>query len=125
MSYYSWQLTIVVLVCFLPLVISLRFFAERLSDAYDIVRRTVGEMLAVIAEPVVGASVVRAYAIERRTQARVDAGIKRNLRRQHQRAEARRRDIRLGRCRRRPGQRRRHHASASSSAWPAACRWAP
>ncbi|MCW2830594.1 MAG: transporter ATP-binding protein [Aeromicrobium sp.] len=79
MAYYSWQLTIVVLVCFLPLVISLRFFAERLSRAYDTVRRTVGEMLVVIAEPVVGASVVRAYAIERRTQDRVDAGIKRNL----------------------------------------------
>jgi ATP-binding cassette, subfamily B, bacterial len=79
MAYYSWQLTIVVLVCFLPLVISLRFFAQRLSDAYDAVRRTVGEMIAVIAEPVVGASVVRAYAVESRTQARVDAGIKRNL----------------------------------------------
>ncbi|MET0449272.1 MAG: ABC transporter ATP-binding protein, partial [Aeromicrobium sp.] len=79
MAYYSWQLTIVVLVCFLPLAISLRWFANRLSDAYDIVRRTVGEMIAVIAEPVVGASVVRAHAIERRTQQRVDAGITGNL----------------------------------------------
>lgn len=79
MAYYSWQLTIVVLVCFLPLAISLKWFAQRLSDAYDIVRRTVGEMIAVIAEPVVGASVVRAYAIEDRTQRRVDAGIKGNL----------------------------------------------
>ena len=79
MAYYSWQLTIVVIVCFLPLAISLKWFATRLSDAYDIVRRTVGEMIAVIAEPVVGASVVRAYAIERRTQQRVDDGIKRNL----------------------------------------------
>ncbi len=79
MTYYSWQLTVVVLVTFLPLFISLKWFADRLSRAYDIVRRTVGEMLAVIAEPVVGASVVRAYAIERRTQERVDAGIKGNL----------------------------------------------
>lgn len=79
MSYYSWQLTLVVLACFLPLAISLRWFAQRLSTAYDTVRRTVGEMIAVIAEPVVGASVVRAYAIERRTQERVDAGITKNL----------------------------------------------
>ncbi|KRC63477.1 multidrug ABC transporter ATP-binding protein [Aeromicrobium sp. Root236] len=79
MAWFSWQLTIVVWVCFLPLAISLKYFAERLSRAYDIVRGTVGEMLAVIAEPVVGASVVRAYAIERRTQERVDAGIGRNL----------------------------------------------
>ncbi len=79
MAYYSWQLTIVVLICFVPLLISLRFFAERLSRAYDVVRRTVGEMIAVIAEPVVGASVVRAYAIEPRTQRRVNGGIKDNL----------------------------------------------
>lgn len=79
MAYYSWQLTIVVLVCFLPLAVSLRFFAERLSRAYDKVRRTVGEMLAVIAEPVVGASVVRAYAVEARTQRRIDHGINTNL----------------------------------------------
>ncbi|WP_456698146.1 ABC transporter ATP-binding protein [Aeromicrobium sp. P5_D10] len=79
MAFYSWQLTIVVLICFLPLGLSLKWFAKRLSDAYDIVRRTVGEMIAVIAEPVVGASVVRAYAIERRTQERVDAGINGNL----------------------------------------------
>ena len=79
MAYYSWQLTIVVLVCFVPLLISLKFFAERLSRAYDRVRRTVGEMIAVIAEPVVGASVVRAYAIEPRTQRRVDRGITDNL----------------------------------------------
>lgn len=79
MAFYSWQLTIVVLVCFLPLALSLKWFAKRLSTAYDTVRRTVGEMIAVIAEPVVGASVVRAYAIERRTQQRVDAGIDGNL----------------------------------------------
>ena len=79
MAYYSWQLTIVVLVCFLPLAVSLRYFAERMSRAYDLVRRTVGELLAVIAEPVVGASVVKSYAIEPRTQARVDRGIDTNL----------------------------------------------
>lgn len=80
MAYYSWQLTIVVLVCFLPLAVSLKYFAERMSRAYDVVRRTVGELLAVVAEPVVGASVVKSYAIESRTQRRVDRGIDVNLR---------------------------------------------
>lgn len=79
MAYYSWQLTIVVLVCFLPLAVSLKYFAERMSRAYDVVRRTVGELLAVVAEPVVGASVVKSYAIEPRTQRRVDEGIDVNL----------------------------------------------
>ncbi|WP_375003169.1 ABC transporter ATP-binding protein [Aeromicrobium sp. CTD01-1L150] len=79
MAFYSWQLTLVVWLCFLPLAVSLKYFASRLSRAYDTVRRTVGEMLAVVAEPVVGASVVRAHAIEQRTQRRVDGGIDGNL----------------------------------------------
>src|SRR3546814_1061924 len=39
MAYYSWQLTIVVWVCFAPLLLSLRFFQHRLSDAYGVVGR--------------------------------------------------------------------------------------
>ena len=75
MAIYSWQLTLVVWVCFLPLFWSLRFFQSRLSAAYGIVRRRVGDMLSVIAEPVVGADVVRAYAVEARTQERIDEAI--------------------------------------------------
>ncbi len=82
MVFYSWELTAVVWVCFLPLVVALRSVTSRMTAAYGRVRRSVGEMLAVIAEPVVGASVVKAYAIEDRTQGRVDAAIDANYRRQ-------------------------------------------
>ena len=75
MAVYSWQLTLVVWVCFLPLFASLRFFQQRLSDAYGIVRRQVGVMLSAISEPVVGADVVRAYAVQDRTQERIDTSI--------------------------------------------------
>ena len=34
MAIYSWQLTIVVWVCFLPLFGQLRYFQRRLSEAY-------------------------------------------------------------------------------------------
>ena len=78
MAYYSWQLTIVVWVCFLPLIASLSFFQKHMAAAYDRVRASVGDMLAVIAEPVVGAAVVRSYAVERRTQRRIDTGINAN-----------------------------------------------
>jgi putative ABC transport system ATP-binding protein len=77
MLVYSWQLTIVVWVCFAPLFLSLRYFQRRLSDAYGIVRRMVGQMLAAVSEPVVGAVVVRTHAIEDRTQARIDEAISR------------------------------------------------
>ncbi len=75
MAVYSWQLTLVVWVCFAPLFLSLRFFQRRLSAAYATVRRQVGLMLSAISEPVVGAAVVRAYAVEARTQQRIDDAV--------------------------------------------------
>jgi ATP-binding cassette subfamily B protein len=75
MLFYSWQLTILVWVCFLPLFLSLRYFQRRLSAAYGLVRRSVGAMLSAISEPVVGAVTVRTYAIEKRTQDRIDEAI--------------------------------------------------
>ncbi len=76
MLFYSWQLTLVVWLCFLPLFASLRYFQRRLSDAYGTVRRQVGIMLSAISEPVVGAAVVRSYAVEERTQDRIDTAIR-------------------------------------------------
>ncbi|MDN4163155.1 ABC transporter ATP-binding protein [Nocardioides abyssi] len=75
MVVYSWQLALVVWLCFAPLFLSLRFFQRKLSDAYGTVRRQVGLMLSAVSEPVVGAAVVRAYAVEHRTQRRIDEAI--------------------------------------------------
>lgn len=75
MVFYSWQLAIVVWLCFAPLFLSLRYFQRKLSAAYGIVRRQVGIMLSAVSEPVVGAAVVRSYAIEERTQDRIDTAI--------------------------------------------------
>jgi ABC-type multidrug transport system fused ATPase/permease subunit len=75
MVVYSWQLAIVVWVCFAPLLLSLRYFQRKLSAAYGTVRRQVGIMLSAISEPVVGAAVVRSYAVEARTQERIDTAI--------------------------------------------------
>jgi ATP-binding cassette, subfamily B, bacterial len=78
MAVYSWQLTLVVWICFLPLFLSLRYFQRRLSEAYGTVRRQVGILLSAISEPVVGAAVVRSYAVEDRTQRRIDTAIERH-----------------------------------------------
>jgi ATP-binding cassette subfamily B protein len=75
MLFYSWELCLVVWLCFAPLFLSLRWFQQRLSDAYGTVRRQVGALLSAIAEPVVGAAVVRAYAVQDRTQRRIDEAI--------------------------------------------------
>ena len=80
MAVYSWQLTLVVWICFLPLFLSLRYFQRKLSEAYGVVRRQVGMLLSAISEPVVGAAVVRSYAIEARTQDRIDTAIDKHRR---------------------------------------------
>ncbi|MEJ7726938.1 MAG: ABC transporter ATP-binding protein, partial [Actinomycetes bacterium] len=75
MAFYSWQLTLLVWGCFLPLFLLLRHFQKLVATAYTRVRERVGEMLAAISEAVVGAPVVRAYAVEDRTSERIDTAI--------------------------------------------------
>jgi putative ABC transport system ATP-binding protein len=75
MAFYSWQLTLLVLVCFVPLGIAVRWFAARLATAYGVVRERVGDVLAAVAESVVGAPTVRAYGVRARTATRLDAAI--------------------------------------------------
>ncbi len=77
MLVYSWQLTVVVWLCFLPLFLTLRFFQRRLSARYATVRQQIGATLAAIAEPVVGATVVRSYGVAARTQRRIDEAVQR------------------------------------------------
>lgn len=78
MAFYSWPLAVVVWVCFAPLFASIRWFQRKLSAAYTVVRQTVGTMLSAVSEPVVGAAVVKAYAVEGRTQQRIDEAIDAN-----------------------------------------------
>ena len=75
MIVYSWELAIVVWLCFAPLFASIRYFQRKLSEAYGVVRHQVGVLLGAISEPVVGAAVVRSYAVEDRTQHRIDTAI--------------------------------------------------
>ena len=78
MAYYSWQLTLLVWLCFLPLFLLLRTFQRRVSAAYGLVRERVGDMLGAVSESVVGAATVRACAVEGRTGERIDSAIERH-----------------------------------------------
>jgi ATP-binding cassette, subfamily B, bacterial len=78
MAFYSWQLTLLVWLCFLPLFLLMRSFQKRVSAAYGLVRERVGDLLGAVSESVVGASTVRAYAIEARTGRRIDGAIERH-----------------------------------------------
>ncbi len=76
MLVYSWQLTVVVWACFVPLFLVLRPAQKRVSAAYAVVRERVGAMLGAISEAVVGAETIRAYGVAERTQRRIDAAVR-------------------------------------------------
>jgi len=73
---YSWELTLVTVAVFLPLVPALGFLQRRQLAAYDRVRTAVGETLSEVSELVTGAPVVLAYGLEGRARGRLDRAIR-------------------------------------------------
>jgi putative ABC transport system ATP-binding protein len=80
MAWYSWPLTLLVLACFVPLGFAIRFFATKLARVYGVVRERVGDVLAAVAESVVGAPTVRAYGVRERTARRLERAIESHYR---------------------------------------------
>ena len=72
MLVYSWQLTVVTVLVYVPLVPILRWVQRRQLVAYDRVRSRVGDTLSAISEAVLGAPVVRAYGYRGRVERRLD-----------------------------------------------------
>jgi putative ABC transport system ATP-binding protein len=79
MLFWSWQLTVLTYLCFLPLVLAIRYFQSALQSAYTIVRHRVGALLGAVAESVVGAPVIRAYGVQERTAERIDDAVARTM----------------------------------------------
>jgi ATP-binding cassette subfamily B protein len=77
MLVYSWQLCVVVLAIFVPFALALGKFQIRLDRAYLRVREQIGDMLATIAETVVGAGVIKAYGAQQRAQETVEDKVSR------------------------------------------------
>ncbi len=75
MLIYSPLLTLLVWLCFAPLLLGARIFQRSVSAAYARVRERVADLLGAVSEAVVGAATVRAYAVERRTAQRVDIAV--------------------------------------------------
>lgn len=75
MSVYSWQLTLLVWLGFVPLVAALQPLQKRVNARYSAVRERYGAMLGAVSESVVGAETIRAYGVAARTQRATDAAI--------------------------------------------------
>lgn len=80
MAVYSWQLTLLTIAAFVPIVPSMRFFQRRQLVAYRGVRERVGGTMSEVSEAVMGAAVIRAYGIEGRSRQRLEQAIERQYR---------------------------------------------
>ncbi len=71
MAIYSWQLAGVVLVVCLPLPLAFRWLQRRQLAAHDALRSTVSDQGTAFSEELGGAHVVRAHALQGRSEARL------------------------------------------------------
>lgn len=76
MAVYSWQLTLLVWACFVPLALVMPRLQRRVNDRYTRVREAYGAMLGTVSESVVGAETIRAYGVAARAQRAMDATIR-------------------------------------------------
>ncbi|HEY3505838.1 MAG TPA: ABC transporter ATP-binding protein [Actinocatenispora sp.] len=72
---YSWQLTLLVYLVFVPLAAMMPRFQRWQQTAYQQVRAAVGVLYGAIAESVVGAPVIRAYGVAARTRGRLNRAV--------------------------------------------------
>ncbi|MGA0238423.1 MAG: ABC transporter ATP-binding protein [Acidimicrobiales bacterium] len=82
MLWYSWQLTVLVLIVHVPLVPFLRWVQRRQFVSYGLVRTRVAETLGHVSETVSGAEVIRAYDYEGPVRERMEDSIQRQYRQQ-------------------------------------------
>ncbi|MGP7960856.1 ABC transporter ATP-binding protein [Sanguibacter sp. A247] len=75
MAIYSWQLTLLVWACFVPLALVLPRLQQGINRAFGEVRAAMGAVLGTVSEAVVGAETIRAHAAQARTRRRVDAAV--------------------------------------------------
>lgn len=71
----SWQLGLLVLACYVPLLVLMRPLQRRAGRRYAAVRERYGEALAAVSEAVVGADTIRAHAASERTWRRIDRAV--------------------------------------------------
>jgi putative ABC transport system ATP-binding protein len=75
MVVYSWQLALAVVLLVIPLLWVVSSLQGRLTQAFDLVRTRVGQLMSEVSESIMGAAVVRAYGLEDQTDRRVKRAI--------------------------------------------------
>lgn len=68
---YSWQLSLVVLLAFAPMALSLIWIQPRVREAFQWVREQMGDLLGRTSEQIVGVSTIRSYGVQQRMRAQL------------------------------------------------------
>ena len=63
---YSWQLSLLVLVAFLPMVVSLMWIQPRVRRAFQVVRSKTADLMGRTSEQIVGVATIRSYGVQQR-----------------------------------------------------------
>lgn len=63
---YSWQLSLVVLLAFTPMALTLLWIQPRVRQAFQWVREQMGDLLGRTSEQIVGVSTIRSYGVQQR-----------------------------------------------------------
>ncbi|WP_029069620.1 ABC transporter ATP-binding protein [Jonesia quinghaiensis] len=71
MLFYSWQLTILVWVTFIPFMFLLRPAQRRVNVSFTRVRSRMGDLLGAVSEAIVGSSTVYSYGIADKTREKI------------------------------------------------------
>ncbi|WP_062377624.1 ABC transporter ATP-binding protein [Demequina pelophila] len=72
---YSWQLSLLVLLAFVPMVGSLLWIQPRVRKAFQGVRQRMADLLGRTSEQIVGVSTIRSYGVQERMRSRLRADI--------------------------------------------------
>ncbi|WP_062073309.1 ABC transporter ATP-binding protein [Demequina sediminicola] len=63
---YSWELALIILAAFVPMVFSLLWIQPRVQEAFRHVREQMADLLGRTSEQIVGVSTIRAYGVQQR-----------------------------------------------------------
>src|SRR6187402_1172846 len=72
---YSWQLSLLVLLAFVPAILSLMWVQPRVRRAFQQVRSLMGDLLAATSEQLVGIATIRSYGVQQRMRNRLGTQI--------------------------------------------------
>ncbi|GMA37432.1 hypothetical protein GCM10025876_36360 [Demequina litorisediminis] len=70
---YSWRVSLIILVAFVPMVLSLLWIQPRVSRAFQHVRERMADLLARTSEQIVGVSTIRSYGVQQRMRDELNA----------------------------------------------------